>query len=91
MPKSSFYENAAPDGTQSRRVEIGWQHDQGVQIGVTNLAPGADPTSEFIDGEGDQPPTPAWDGWFMNLDRGQINSIIRALKRARDQAFGRDE
>ena len=30
-------------------------------------------------------------GWFVNLDRRGINDLIRNLRRARDQAFGRDE
>lgn len=30
-------------------------------------------------------------GWYVNLDRHQINDLIRILRRARDQAFGRDE
>lgn len=30
-------------------------------------------------------------GWFVDLDRRSINDLIRHLRRARDQAFGRDE
>jgi hypothetical protein len=30
-------------------------------------------------------------GWFCDLDRRGINELIRHLRRARDQAFGRDE
>lgn len=30
-------------------------------------------------------------GWFVQLDRDGINRAIRTLRRARDQAFGRDE
>jgi hypothetical protein len=33
----------------------------------------------------------AQDGWFIDLDRRGINQLIRNLRRARDQAFGRDE
>lgn len=33
----------------------------------------------------------AQDGWFLDLDRNAINQLIRNLRRARDQAFGRDE
>lgn len=91
MPKSSFYQNAAPDGTQDRRIEVGWQRDGGVQVGVTALAPGADPEREYIDVPDGEPPKPAWLGEFIHLDRSQINSVIRALRQARDHAFGRDE
>jgi hypothetical protein len=30
-------------------------------------------------------------GLFVDLDRAGINQAIRVLRRARDQAFGRDE
>lgn len=29
-------------------------------------------------------------GWFVQLDRAGINRLIHTLRRARDQAFGRD-
>lgn len=39
---------------------------------------------------GDTPP--AFDGWHATLEeRGDINRLIRVLRTARDQAFGRDE
>ena len=31
------------------------------------------------------------DGWFVDLDRYGLNALIRNARRARDQAFGRDE
>lgn len=34
---------------------------------------------------------PAQQGWYVGLDRRGINDLIRVLRRARDQAFGRDE
>lgn len=30
-------------------------------------------------------------GWFISLNRTGINDLIRYLRKARDQAFGRDE
>lgn len=30
-------------------------------------------------------------GWYVDLDRKGINDLIRVLRKARDQAFGRDE
>lgn len=30
-------------------------------------------------------------GWFVELDRAAINRLIKALRKARDQAFGVDE
>lgn len=32
-----------------------------------------------------------WDGFYIDLDRRGMNELIRNLRRARDQAFGRDE
>lgn len=32
-----------------------------------------------------------WDGQWVDLDRQGINQLIRALREARDKAFGRDE
>ncbi len=32
-----------------------------------------------------------WDGYHTDLDREGINRLIKNLRRARDQAFGRDE
>ena len=29
-------------------------------------------------------------GWYVTLDRASINKMIRALRKARDQAFGSD-
>ncbi len=32
-----------------------------------------------------------FDGWHVDLHRDQVNDLIRVLRRARDQTFGRDE
>lgn len=34
---------------------------------------------------------PAWEGTFATLDRAGVNRMIRALRKARDQVFGKDE
>jgi len=31
-----------------------------------------------------------YDGWWVDLDRNKINSLIRHLRRGRDQAYGAD-
>lgn len=36
-------------------------------------------------------PTPEGNGWFVSLDRHGINRAIKALRKARDDAFGKDE
>jgi hypothetical protein len=48
------------------------------------------PIVQQPDGEWSQPLTVA-DGFYVDLDRSGINKMIRDLRRARDQAFGRDE
>lgn len=36
--------------------------------------------------------TPGFDGWYVSIkNRRMLNSLIQTLKRARDQAMGRDE
>jgi hypothetical protein len=94
MPKQMIYPLPNPDGTDAdRRVEVGWSRERYVQVATTTLQPGADRDRDFIDGSGTEtePVKPAWDGQFVDLDRHQINELIRTLRRARDQAFGRDE
>lgn len=63
------------------RVRVSWKrHPAGhVQIATVNDDVPPEPT-----GEGDE-------GWYVNLDRDGLNQLIRHLRRARDQAFGRDE
>lgn len=31
------------------------------------------------------------ESWYIDLDRGGINELIRRLRQARDRAYGRDE
>ncbi len=63
-------------------VEVSWGREvEHVQI-ATTLVHSADHTKVTRDVEG---------GWYANLDRKSINDLIRHLRRARDQAFGRDE
>jgi hypothetical protein len=128
MPKTTIYELPPdPNTPQRRRVEVGWQRDGSVQVGVTSLQPPpvpgsvtlGGPTSTTFASGGYLPPamtttvnttlqpepvlTPEqwaaiagaddthWDGWFADLDRQQVNHLIRTLREARDKAFGRDE
>jgi hypothetical protein len=91
MPKeiinSRYYGQEVPaiDGGSPIRVEpthlhVGWTKDrEHVEVAVINT----DIKSEH---PGDMSP-----GWFMQLDRAGCNRAIRALRKARDDAFGHDE
>lgn len=67
-------------------VEVRWSREAGY-IQVVSKATSAD------DGRVAGPSTEAHvtDGYHVDLNRDSINSLIRNLRRARDQAFGRDE
>lgn len=82
MPK----ENINCTAMRELRAEVGWEQGRWVQLATTNqksqlTLPG--------DNEGDAPQV--FGGWHVTLDREGINRLIRVLRRARDQAFGRDE
>lgn len=57
------------------RLQISWGTD-GIQVATVNPAAPAGTTKE---------------GFFVDLDREGCNRAIRTLRKARDQAFGRDE
>ena len=58
------------------RVEVGWDRYGAVQVATV------DPEAELGSRES---------GLYVDLDRRGINDLIRHLRKARDQAFGRDE
>jgi hypothetical protein len=85
MPKTNIYESAPSIEEQRTRVSVGWAHERDVQIGVLHLRPDADRDREYgDDGELN------WQGWWMDLTRPQVNHLIQELRKARDDAFGRD-
>lgn len=66
-------------------VDVRWSRDGGFVQVVTKAE---DPFGgRATDDEG----ASYLDGMFVDLDRAAINGLIRNLRRARDQAFGRDE
>lgn len=96
MPKHNIYPTPNPDGTNSdRRIELHWQRDSGVQVASTKWAGEVgsvpDTGAEFLPGTSVNGPLMAWDGQFVGLTRERINHLIKQLRIARDQAFGRDE
>lgn len=90
MPKETVYgEQIVPmdeqGGTPSVPiVEVRWAREGTVQV-VTKAT---DPhEGRLVDDDG----VHYTDGFHVDLDRAGINALIRYLRRARDQAFGRDE
>lgn len=66
-------------------VDVRWGRDQGYVQVVTKAEDAWG--GRWAEGEGSH----FTDGMYVNLDREAINRLIRNLRRARDQAFGRDE
>ena len=66
------------DSTDSpyRRFQVNWSRDREVQVSTVWCDPDKSTTQ--------------WDGTYVTLDRQQINDAIRALRKARDQAYGSD-
>lgn len=89
MPKEIINprHHGSPD-SPSGFMEVGWTRDRGVE--VATIQPGAqiafmDPdTGKHLPMSTDRP------GFWVDLDREGINRLIRALRKARDQAFGSD-
>jgi len=81
MPKETVISTTGFDENVSRglRAEIHWGRD-GQFVQLATVADELPQQSGF----GAQ-------GWFVTLDRNGVNAMIRHLRRARDQAFGRDE
>lgn len=94
MPKHHMYEEPAPTGEQDvgKRLELHWAREsRTVMVGATRWQgqPGRVATDrDWLDSD---PPQPAWDGPLISMDRSQINHLIKQLRMARDQAFGKDE
>lgn len=92
MPTFNLYPTPNPDGTDSTcRVTVIWNRGQSVYVGSTRLRDGADRHAELVPGDKpDDPYVPAWQGALPPLDRQQLNQLIETLRRARDQAYGKD-
>ena len=79
MPKESVYDSSpqlTSDQPRTFQVDVLWGRENGIQVATV------DPDAMLGSPES---------GLFVDLDRGGVNELIRHLRRARDQAFGRDE
>lgn len=73
-------ETGTPVRVEPTHLHVGWTKEHNhVEVAVINT----DIKPEH--------PGDSRQGWFMQLDRAGCNRAIRALRRARDDAFGRDE
>jgi hypothetical protein len=78
MPKEVIHNDHIFEGDNSSplAVEVMWGRNTFVQIGSFNM---------------NEPEYEKTRGWYVDLDRALINRLIKALRRARDQAYGVDE
>lgn len=75
MPKETI-EGTYSFGDNPLGVEVCWGRDTSVQIATVDRN-----AKQYT----------AERGWFVSVDRGGINHLIRTLRKARDQAYGADE
>jgi hypothetical protein len=87
MPKEIVY-------GEGFRVEVRWSRDSYVQLATVMPEPRTSDEpqnlAELMSGWGTDTADGAR-GLYSTLGRTEINDLIRILRRARDQAFGRDE
>lgn len=85
---------------ESNVVELGWSREsEHVQLGTTSQSRLVAATVARADSRANyaaakatvDPEEIPFTGWFVQLNRSDINILIRNLKKARDQAYGRDE
>lgn len=90
MPKEYVNGEAVPYELGSPETPVAavrWGRETGhVQL-VTRLRE----CELFFDPDDPTAPIPCQYGYYVTLDRRGINDLIRTLRKARDQAFGRDE
>lgn len=92
MPKETVYGeqrvfDPADENPQVSRVEVLWSRDAGFVQVVTKATDAAG--GRWASSYGDE--YHVTDGYYVDLTRAEVNHLIRNLRRARDQAFGRDE
>lgn len=80
MPKEVIYDKYGPQLISSDpkvfNVNVGWSLGGEVQVATVDDA---------------QPMGTVESGLYVTLDRDGINKLIKALRKARDQAYGKDE
>lgn len=101
MPKELVYGADPPytEGSSARSViGVHWGRDGNDYLQVSTALFNDD--LNYVDGHGvtrkeegaAKVRRETWaEGFYVTLDRNAVNALIRHLRRARDQAFGRDE
>jgi hypothetical protein len=94
MAKHYIYQRPRPDGKDAlTRLELHWQAETYVMLGTGTWAGDPDHVdTALVSLPGpDAEPKDAWPGSFVELDRDQMNHLIRELRTIRNQVFGKDE
>lgn len=91
MPKENVHctANRSEDPSESWRAEVSWAAQSEDRYGHVSIGT-VNPLSPFRWGQVEDKADGAFTGWHVSLDRAQINRLIWALRRARDQAYGAD-
>lgn len=80
-----------PGTAETTTLTVGWSPEQGIDIVAVHETREAEKdakTDEVWEKQGEL----ASDFWiYSNLERREVNNLIRTLRRARDRVFGRDE
>lgn len=98
MPRETVF-----DDVELYDIKVGWEREKYVQVGIethdrraiVDKLLGADAQNPevraVIDGLLGDGQLASFTGLWGTLNRDSCNQLIRLLRRARDQAFGRDE
>ena len=65
------------------RVQVGWSATEYPTVQVSTVCPAVNLAGQLLEQKNA-------DGFYVHLDRDGINRLIRALRKARDAAFGAD-
>lgn len=92
MPKEVVYSEHTPYGDDDSRrsiIEVQWNREPAGHVQVATLGvDGATLEPRPCVSESGEPHS---GGIYLSLDRDGCNRLIKNLRRAREQAFGRDE
>lgn len=79
MPSEKFYPSLNGDNKAGHTLEVAWSKDHGYdKVYVMGVAPSTDPQKDF-------------EVLSFDLDREDLNRLIRSLRRARNAVYGSDE